>query len=453
MKQILTLILALLLCFLVIHPVIALDARWNTNISGNHLSSVSITSDGSKIVLGSRNGNTYLFSDTGELLWMRKDLGNQIAKISSDGSEIVIGTQEDLYSNKGVLRYFHVEGESSDDLDINLRSKAITGWISDLHIAKDGTNSVFGTIRGDVELVEPDGEQTKLSSDDILQSVPVGDVAISPDGSTVAYSIWGGKEPHFVITGEEYYVDEITDNTITRIALSYNGSFLVETAGEGTAGKLSLLSGNGKIIWSEKTSIIHDLLIADDASVVVSGTDDGVIHVFSHSGDPMWTYQADGPITALSMTPSASKIVAGTPRGTIYLLDKNGSLLGKYHANGLLYDGVSLLEISNDGGSIIAVLNSRELIYFKTEDVSILVSGVSKPANSDSELGSDELNYSSPYFSYIKWFKQTVSESGNNLSLIVISDNSVIYWSGPDSSSSLRYTPWIFPGQNNISRT
>ncbi|MEI7432622.1 MAG: hypothetical protein WCJ93_00055 [Methanomicrobiales archaeon] len=357
-----------------------------------------------------------------------------------------------MYSDKGVLRYFQLEGPS-DDLYIELRSRTITGWISDLHIGKNVKNSVIGTIRGDVELFGSDGPINKLSSDDMHQPVPVGDVAISADGLTVAYSTWGGKEPHFVITGEKYYVDEITEDIITRIALSSNGSYVAGTIGEGTVGKLFLRSGDGNGLWSIKTSRIHDLLITDDGSVVIAGTDDGVIHAYSHSGDPMWTYQADGPITALSMTPSASKIVAGTPQGTIYLLDKNGTLLGKYQNNSLFNTGVSQLEISKDGGSLIALTNNRELIYFKTEDDVPMVSGTSKPFNSDSELGSNELNYSSPDFSYSKWLKQTISESGNNLSFIVISDNIVNYWSGADSSSSPRYTPWIFPGQNNISRT
>ena len=440
-KQILTLILALLLCFLVIHPVVALDARWNTNISGNHLSSVSITSDGKRIVSGSTDGDICLFSDTGEVLWKISEPGTQIAKISSDGSAIVAGSQEELYADKGVLRYFYPDG--------SLRSKTITGWISDLHIAKNGTNSVLGTIRGVIELIGPDGEMTKFSSADVLQTVPIGDVAISPDGSTIAYSTWGGKEPRFVITGKRYYRNIITRDTITGIALSSNGSYLAETVGEGTLGKLSLRYGNGTVVWSNKTHLIHNLLIADDASVVVSGTDDGVIHAYSHSGNQIWEYQADGPIIALSMTPSASKIVAGTSNGTIYLLDKNGSLLGKYHDNGLLYDGVSLLEISRNGGSFITVLNGKEMMYFKTEDNSTLISGVSKPTNSDPKIVHKGVGYLLPDFSYIVWFKQMMSESSNNFSLISNSDKDINYWSAMGSSSSV-YTLWIYSGQKNI---
>jgi tricorn protease-like protein len=348
---------SILIAVFLFPPVSAFEPLWIKIPDGNRLSSISLSSNGQEIVVGSNIGDVHFLSNTSEILWSIKLPGSQLVKIIPNSSLIVAGSQEDMYSNKGDVRFFAFNG--------SLRSLTHPGWVSILDVSGNPNKSVVGTKDGSVMFIAPDGTISQISKDPV--EGPVAALAVSSDGSTVGYSTWSLNKPHFIIAGK-IFRDVITRNQVTSIALSSKGNFFALSDGLGSNGTLYLKTSSGKILWLNKTSLINYLRINSDGSLLITGTNEGYIHAYDRNGTLLWSYAADGPVTALSITPSATKIAAGTSNGSIYLLDNKGNILEDFHNEETLFEGITLIDISPNGSAMIASLNKNEVLYFRLVD-------------------------------------------------------------------------------------
>jgi len=385
------------LFFSLAQPAVAQVPEWRMSLPDDAISNIALSSNGDYVVIGSTKGEVHLFTRTGSELWAEEFAGDQLVKIADDGSRIFTGSQEALYSDKGAVRIFNQNG--------TLLSKTSTGWVTGLALARNHNQLAVGTMGGGVYMFNRDGVMYSLLNDPMLTDNPIASVAISADGSTIAYSVYSNQNPSFIINRKKINKKISTLNVFTSIAASSNGTDIATSEGEGSRGIVSSRYNNGTALWNAKTPRVNDLKISEDGSLVVAGCTGGSVVFFNRTGDIVWDFSTDKEVSALSINSPATNIVAGTTNGTLYLLDNEGALLWKYHDDGVMIKPVTALEISRDGSTIIVVLGKRDLLFFMTSK--ILLGSLAQSPNGNLSLTSPEVNVSGldPYNASITLLK------------------------------------------------
>jgi len=218
---------------------------WNYKTDGS-VTSVSITSDGSYIVVGSYDyGNIYLFRRNGDLLWKHEtDWVNSIS-ITPDGSYIAVGS---VGYHSGNVYLFHKNGNL-------LWGYKTSNEIESISITSDGSYIVVGDEGGNVYLFHKNGN--------LLWGYKIKgwikSVSITSDGSYIAAG--GGFNVGYV-----YFFK------------NYAGFF----------------KKSGKLLWGYKTeSMIKSVLTTSDGSYIVVGDYDGNVYLFDKNGNLLWKYKTN----------------------------------------------------------------------------------------------------------------------------------------------------------------
>jgi len=105
-------------------------------------------------------------------------------------------------------------------------------------------------------------------------------------------------------------------------------------------------------------------VITEDGGLVLAASEDSYMRVYSGSGDPLWNFSRAGGMTSLSVNLEKGLIVSGSGEGNIDLLNLSGDPVCSMHVQRFPESTVSSVTISDDGRSLIAVLNDKEILYY-----------------------------------------------------------------------------------------
>jgi len=354
-------ILAGLLVVLLAQPVPVSGAApdWSYTVGREYISSSDIASDGSAVVIGTTMGRLCLLDGDGVVLWTKSVPGSLMAEISPDNSCIIVASQESLEKDKGAVRGFDRNGTQM--------WRDVTGWVTDIDLSADARNLVVGTRRGDVIVLDLNGDRLGQYND-FPKTYVVNAAGISGDGTRIAYSLCERKPALEVVTvssGRRTISSRVENtNLIDRISLSWDGKCIATESGEGSLSELSFFDEKPKIIWSKSLPKIHDLVITEDGGLVLAASEDSYMRVYSGSGDPLWNFSRAGGMTSLSVNLEKGLIVSGSGEGNIDLLNLSGDPVCSMHVQRFPESVVSSVTISDDGRSLIAVLNDKEILYY-----------------------------------------------------------------------------------------
>ncbi|MFA7153893.1 MAG: PQQ-binding-like beta-propeller repeat protein, partial [Methanoregulaceae archaeon] len=175
-------ILAGLLVVLLAQPVPVSGAApdWSYTVGREYISSSDIASDGSAVVIGTTMGQLRLLDGDGVVLWTKSIPGSLMAEISPDNSCIIVASQESLEKDKGAVRGFDRNGTQM--------WRDVTGWVTDIDLSADARNLVVGTRRGDVIVLDLNGDRLGQYND-FPKTYVVNAAGISGDGTRIAYSL------------------------------------------------------------------------------------------------------------------------------------------------------------------------------------------------------------------------------------------------------------------------
>ncbi|HPQ76390.1 MAG TPA: hypothetical protein PLM96_07095 [Methanoregulaceae archaeon] len=354
-------ILAGLLVVLLAQPVPVSGAApdWSYTVGREYISSSDIASDGSAVVIGTTMGQLRLLDGDGVVLWTKSIPGSLMAEISPDNSCIIVASQESLEKDKGAVRGFDRNGTQM--------WREVTGWVTDIDLSADARNLVVGTRRGDVIVLDLNGDRLGQYND-FPKTYVVNAAGISEDGTRIAYSLCERKPALEVVTvrnGRRTISSRVENtNLIDIITLSWDGKCIATESGEGSMSELSFFDEKPKKIWSKSLPRIHDLVITEDGGLVLAASEDSYLRVYAGSGDPLWNFSRAGGMTSLSVNLEKGLIVSGSGDGHIDLLNLSGDPVCSMHVQRFPESVVSSVKISDDGGSLIAVLNDKEILYY-----------------------------------------------------------------------------------------
>lgn len=340
-------------------PVASQCPDWNFEVGNEYISSIDISSDGSRILAGTTMGEVYFLDDKGRLLWTLQVPGRLIARIAPDNSSFIVGSQESRQKDKGAVRCYSMNG--------TCLWREVTGWVTDIDFSRDAEMMVVGTRMGDVIVLDSQGN--KLGSyNDFPKTYVVNAVGISGDASRIAYSLCEIKPALEVVTvsnGRRRVSTRVENsNLYDMIKLSGDGKYIVTKGGEGTISELALFDENTKKIWSKDLYRIHDLAINEDGGLVLAASDDSFLRVYAISGDPLWNFSRSGGITALSVNLDKGLIASGSGDGNIDVLSFSGDTIWTFLAERFPESRVTAVKVSGDGDSLIAVLNDKEIVHY-----------------------------------------------------------------------------------------
>lgn len=230
---------------------------WDYKTEGT-VSSVSLSSDGSYVAVGSLDGYVYLFDPSGNLLWSYKtDSYVGQVSISSDGSHVAAQVGYDVYL--------------FDRLGNLLWSYKTDNGVRSVSISSDGSYIAAGS--DDKKVYFFDGSGNLLWS--YNAGNPVNRVSISSDGSYIAVGI-----------------QDVTWNNIDDY-------------------KVSLFDRSGNLIWSYDTPRggVSNVLISSDGSYVAAESmDDNNVYFFGRKDETSPTISITSPYNEQPFTTNTISI-------------------------------------------------------------------------------------------------------------------------------------------------
>ena len=339
----------------------ALLPGWNATIPG--ISDLSISDDGSHVIVGTNTGQARVYDRNGTVLWETKTRGSVLTGCIGDGTAFLVASREGLEQNKGELRLFSWNG--SQEWFYN------PGWVTAMGVT--GNSIVIGDRQGNVIVLDRSGEEVARFNDYPKMNV-ISDLSLSSDGGYIAYSN-DERNPRVkyvtlsnlakkVFSSSYTYTSLYADNEpIRQVVLSGDGACLATAGGEGNHGLLVFYAKNGTRMWSKDLSRIGDLGIAGDGSSVYAGTVDGDIRGYSRSGDLEWFFSTGGGVGALSLSKDGV-LAAGNRNGDLFVFTRTGNLLWNTRVECFPNGDISRVEISGDGSALAASSNDRFLWYY-----------------------------------------------------------------------------------------
>lgn len=334
---------------------------WNATIPG--ISDLSISDDGSHVIVGTNTGQALVYDRNGTVLWETKTRGSVLTGCIGDGTAFLVASREGLEQNKGELRLFSWNG--SQEWFYN------PGWVTAMGVT--GNSIVTGDRQGNVIVLDRSGEEVARFNDYPKMNV-ISDLSLSSDGGYIAYSN-DERNPRVkyvtlsnlakkVFSSSYTYTSLYADNEpIRQVVLSGDGAWLATAGGEGNHGLLVFYAKNGTRMWSKDLSRIGDLGIAGDGSSVYAGTVDGDIRGYSRSGDLEWFFSTGGGVGALSLSKDGV-LAAGNRNGDLFVFTRTGNLLWNTRVECFPNGDISRVELSSDGSALAASSNDRFLWYY-----------------------------------------------------------------------------------------
>ncbi|MCU0633033.1 MAG: PQQ-binding-like beta-propeller repeat protein [Methanolinea sp.] len=381
----LTLICLLLACT----PIQAKEPLWTKNVSGEYITGVAISEDGSRVCVGTSMGGISLYDGEGTLLWSQRLKGTMQVEMAPDASLVIAGESESRENDKGALRAY--------DRDGALLWMRHTGWICGYGVSEDLGRIGVGNREGQLVVYDREGSEEIWEDNLIKRYYTISGVGMSADGRYVAYSMFESTPAIYLLEVDTWGTRTISSfsrkygSPVHTLKLSGNGTYLLAADGEGSSDTVYLFTNRGVLRWRETVSTLIDMEISSDGAMSVVGSGDGCIRTYDLSGNCSWTSCMEGAVQSLSLTPQGDLVAAGTGSGEIVLLDGNGTAIWTHTPDRFPRASIQEVQLSGLGNAMVAVVNRNEILCFSTDPDPVVVMPTPAPPE-DPEPVPDEVD-------------------------------------------------------------
>ena len=366
----------IILCLLILTLSIsnASELKWKYKTK-NEIMSVSMSSDGRYVAVGSYDHHVYFFDRNGNLLWKYKVDGPVISLVSSDGNYVAAGSTGNAFLKAVWTRiyFFNKHGE------LLWKYESDKGSVGCIAITPDGRYIVAGTqgvwdwdrekwiAKPTIFLLDRNGKL--LWKREVNNSVEA--IAICPDGEYIAartgYTTTYAKPMLYVFDKNGRILWKIPKRALWPLSyiikMSPDGKYVVANVKDFGCDALYFFDKNGKLLWKYIYPDKHLYYISSiDVSrhyvvmSVVSVVDKSVLF-FNKDGKLLWKLKVEPTnLTDIGMIRKLKAVISDNEEyiaivgaNGLVILDKNGNLLWRYEFK----DG-NAVDISSDGRYVVA---------------------------------------------------------------------------------------------------
>ncbi len=357
-------VLLVLFCCL---PAGALTPSWEADVGKEYISDFAIAENGSSVIIGTTTGKARVYDGNGTLLWETAVPGSLRVGCTGNGTGYVLASGEDLYSNKGVVRYYTGDGTQ--------RWFKNTGYVQDLAFSSKNHRFVVGNRVSDLVVFNETGGEV-AGFNELPRTYVVSALALSDDGKIVTYAVHerypqiryvtvdAMKKTSFKRTAVGEKTGHGGDYPVLQMALSADGKYVASVWGEGIRTILFLQASNGTVLWKKDLDDIRDIAIDPNGSVIYAATGTGKLLMYSQSGNITSDFTSRSGFTSLSLAPGNGLCAAGNDQGDLFLFDRNNTLIATGHVDGFPTGEITRVALSRDGTAIAVLVNNRDLTYF-----------------------------------------------------------------------------------------
>lgn len=295
--------LSLFLLFLIFISTSVSAKSWNFK-AGDIIYSISLNKEGTMIVLGSRDGNVYLFDNNGNKLWTFQT-GSTVnsVSISPDGSYIAIGSEDRC------VYFLDRDGKL-------IWKQQFNDIISGVSVSEGGNYISVSTSSLDRSLYLLDNKGKIIWKRDMGEQLYA--TAISPDGELVLCGGRGAAVYAFDRLGKALWSFQ-TDGYIRSIAISPDGGFIA-VGSEDT--NIYLIDAKGKEIWKYSTNdYVLAVGCANEGSLVVGGSRDKNLYILDKGGTLIRTFTSGQEVWAANVSPDGKIVYFGDFTGSFSGID------------------------------------------------------------------------------------------------------------------------------------
>ncbi len=351
-------------------PAYAMVPVWNITNDKEYISDIAIAADGSRLITGTMTGIATVYDQNRNIVWKEQIPGILVVGYQGNGTTSIIGSRENIYSNKGVVRSYTNNGSH--------KWRVITGSVAALGIARKNNSIVVGNRMGDVLVLNEKGDVV-AKFNDTPQTDVVSHISVSDNGEVFVYTLAETyprirfvtmnpqRKRAFVPISNASQTGYGAGEQITDIAISSDARYIISSYGEGNHGLLCLYASNGTKLWSKEMSEIKDIAILSNGASVYAGRADGYILGYSRSGNLLLNYSTGSPVTSLSLANNKNLLAAGDANGNLYLFNDIGNLLWTYRIEEFPVAEISQIEFSRNGVSMAVLVNNKNLYFFMNE--------------------------------------------------------------------------------------
>jgi len=290
-------------------------------------SAFAATSDGKIMVATKGTISPVLRSTDGGATWTAltsiPDGAYGALSMSKNGSDIVIGSQN------GNLYYSQDSGATFALANVGVAANGQGAWYG-VASSGDGKVIVAGDYNNQVWVSKDSGSSWTAQSDATLGTVGTWvSAAVSNDGTKITVGArngyvytsngngtWSKAAPTGTASGEWYAMTSSTNGDV-QFTAKYSGQIWKSVDGG--------VSWN--VVTASPTAKWRSLAVSDDGTKLAAGTFDGAFYV-SKDGGTTWTAQTDlaavGPYYGIGMSSDGSVIVTGKSNGHLYVGNYGG---------------------------------------------------------------------------------------------------------------------------------
>ncbi len=356
------LVLALLLLFC--YAAAGAEPLWTERVNDEYITSIAVSEDGSRVVLGTSMGGVYLYEGDGTLCWSARHKGTMRVEIAPDASLVVAGESESREKDKGALRAYDQNG--------TLAWMKHTGWICGFDTSEDLGRIAVGNRLGQIAVYDRGGFDEAWEDNLLKRYYATSAAGLSPDGRILAYSLLEHTPAIYLLNVDTWARRTIKSvfrehgSAVHTLRLSGNGTYLLAASGEGSTDTVYLFTDRGALKWKETVPDILDMEISSDGELILLGSEDGRIRAYNHAGDLAWARCMEGAVQSLSLTPQGDLIAAGSRCGEILLLSGTGEPRWEYRVVRFPAASIDAVELSCQGDALVGVVNGNEVLFFST---------------------------------------------------------------------------------------
>ena len=332
------------------------DAQ-NSLSSSHFLIDLAISEDGKTIAAGTYDSSIYYMNETGAVLWNRSMCYDTFYinsfSLSSDGNYLAVSDSASAPASNPMKR-MSFRNNSGETL-WNYLARTFVFYSA---ISSDGSCSVFGSY-DNITCFDKNGS----SLWNYPVNAPVTSLDMSEDGE-YTLAVLGHKSVICLnMSGSVLWEHEF--RTVNDMKISGDGNYICLSSI--SLRKLYFLNNKGAILWNRTlphTGIMCELSYTGDI-IVVRTT--GGVYSYDQSGKVRWQYNSEylqscvhplsPPVISLSKYGRYTVFVSGQ---SFILLNETGYETENFSCEDL----ISGVDISSDGGNIVAITN-KDLYFFK----------------------------------------------------------------------------------------
>lgn len=283
------------------------NVRWQHDVAGI-VFSLSLAEKRQRILGGCSAGIAYLWDYAGAVLHEYKTDGSNVwgTAMTPDARVFALGTL-----GAGNTLYFY-EDEAC------LWTKKLAGSIRRISLTEDGGLLAAGAEDHAIYLFRRDGTQLwKQSTGDIVWSgahIVAGQYIAAGSNDRCLYVL--------NVEGQLLWKRD-TGSIVNVVAAPPDGRCI---AAAGGSGMVSLFGPGGELFWSYKTGgDVYGLAVSADSRFIVVGSNDHYIYLLDAKGNCVWRRNVRGEVFSIAITPDCQLLAAGSKNHTLYLFKNNAA--------------------------------------------------------------------------------------------------------------------------------